>query len=426
MKTPLALFKKLSSLLQSKQYKVSALPTHNDAFIKMKADTGATSSYIRLQDTSCTTNIQTLHNGPKILQPDRTTLTVTQKCQLPLPKTVSTEAKSGFIVPNLKNASLLSIGKLCDNNCVAMFTKHKLFVFKNNELILQGFRNNTDGLWDVLFPVLSSQTNNIIDDKTKRHSINYIIQSDKCKIDLAKYLHACCFSPCISTFTKAIQNGNFLSWPGINSINFKKILNTTKATEKGHIEQERRNLQSTKNTTIQADYFPPKEEKVKECIFKLIDMKELNDKSYMDLCGRFPYTSSRGAKYILVIYDQDSNLIEGVTLKSRNAKEITEKWEYLYNKITKNNITTKYWILDNEASKYLKDALSDNKQNYQLTPPHIHRINAAERAIRTYKNHLLAGLATCDDDFPIIEWDRLITQCNITLNLLRNVNNLSN
>ena len=49
----------------------------------------------------------------------------------------------------------------------------------------------------------------------------------------------------------------------------------------------------------------------------------------------------------------------------------------------------------------------------------MHRRNAAERAIRTYKNHLLAGIATCHPDFPLTEWDRLIDQCNITINLLR-------
>ena len=56
---------------------------------------------------------------------------------------------------------------------------------------------------------------------------------------------------------------------------------------------------------------------------------------------------------------------------------------------------------------------------YQLVPPHIHRRNAAERAIRTYKNHLIASLYTCDPQFPSREWDRLLPQCNITLNLLR-------
>ena len=56
---------------------------------------------------------------------------------------------------------------------------------------------------------------------------------------------------------------------------------------------------------------------------------------------------------------------------------------------------------------------------YQLVPPQIHRPNLAERAIQTFKNHLKAGLATVDPDFPLAEWDRLIPQANITLNLLR-------
>ena len=52
-------------------------------------------------------------------------------------------------------------------------------------------------------------------------------------------------------------------------------------------------------------------------------------------------------------------------------------------------------------------------------PPHIHRRNAAERAIRTYKNHIIAGLYTYDPKLPSREWDQLLPQCNITINLLR-------
>jgi hypothetical protein len=50
-------------------------------------------------------------------------------------------------------------------------------------------------------------------------------------------------------------------------------------------------------------------------------------------------------------------------------------------------------MMDNEASKGLKDFLvKDNNMQYQLVPPHIHRRNAAERAIRTFKTHFIAGL----------------------------------
>ena len=57
--------------------------------------------------------------------------------------------------------------------------------------------------------------------------------------------------------------------------------------------------------------------------------------------------------------------------------------------------------------------------DYQLVPPDMHRRNAAERAIRTFKAHFLAILAGVDQDFPSNLWDLLIPQAELTLNLLR-------
>ena len=63
--------------------------------------------------------------------------------------------------------------------------------------------------------------------------------------------------------------------------------------------------------------------------------------------------------------------------------------------------------------------MEHKKVDFQLAPPHIHRRNAAERAIRTFKDHFLAGLASLDPTFPMYLWDRLISQANTSLNLLR-------
>ena len=106
---------------------------------------------------------------------------------------------------------------------------------------------------------------------------------------------------------------------------------------------------------------------------------------------------------------------------------------------------------------------------FELVPPNQHRRNTAERAIRTFKNHLLSGLATCrrscfpvsytldvnsqnhttiyvldwyiinentqiynngltlfvivfycNAHSPLREWDHLLHQSELTLNLLRN------
>ena len=75
--------------------------------------------------------------------------------------------------------------------------------------------------------------------------------------------------------------------------------------------------------------------------------------------------------------------------------------------------------MDNEISGELLAAFKERQITYQLVPPHTHRRNLAERAIQTYKNHFKAGLASVNPNFPLSEWDRLLEQANITLNLLR-------
>jgi hypothetical protein len=52
-------------------------------------------------------------------------------------------------------------------------------------------------------------------------------------------------------------------------------------------------------------------------------------------------------------------------------------------------------------------------------PPHYHRRNAVECAIRTFKEHFVAGISSVDPNFPLHLWDRLLPQAEITLNILR-------
>jgi hypothetical protein len=75
--------------------------------------------------------------------------------------------------------------------------------------------------------------------------------------------------------------------------------------------------------------------------------------------------------------------------------------------------------LDNEASKMLKDYLYQQDITFQLVPTYSHRRNSAERAIRSFKDHLIAGLSSTDKSFPMHLWDRILPQAVITLNMLR-------
>ena len=75
--------------------------------------------------------------------------------------------------------------------------------------------------------------------------------------------------------------------------------------------------------------------------------------------------------------------------------------------------------MDNEALKELKQAILKNKINYQLTPPHMHRINAAERSIHTFEKNSIYDVSSVDPYFPISKWGRMLDQSEITLKLTK-------
>jgi hypothetical protein len=56
---------------------------------------------------------------------------------------------------------------------------------------------------------------------------------------------------------------------------------------------------------------------------------------------------------------------------------------------------------------------------FQLVPPHDHRRNIAETAIKVFKAHFISILCGCDKSFPLHLWDRLLPQAEHTLNMLR-------
>ena len=53
-------------------------------------------------------------------------------------------AKKAFSLPSMTNESLISIGRLSDDSCIAIFSKKYLNMFKNKKLVLQGNCNKQD------------------------------------------------------------------------------------------------------------------------------------------------------------------------------------------------------------------------------------------------------------------------------------------
>jgi hypothetical protein len=106
---------------------------------------------------------------------------------------------------------------------------------------------------------------------------------------------------------------------------------------------------------------------------------------YTHLTGKFPVRSRKGNSYVMVCYVYDCNSVKVIPMKSRSALEWVKSYDAVHQELTVKGFKPKLQTLDNEASAALKNLFTVNDIAYQLVPPHCHRRNAAERAIRTFK-----------------------------------------
>jgi hypothetical protein len=192
--------------------------------------------------------------------PDSTNIQATHSGQLPFHPSFSEQAKTAHVLDGITNSSLVSIGQLCADNCFAVLDKKLIKIFKDKKCILMGTRNKTDGLWDISIPILTAPPTTT---QQRRHHLNAIIRKDISKTQLVQYLYGCCGSPVVSTWKQAIANGNFLTWPGIDTLSYS-ILPKSIDSVKGHLDQERKNLQSTRvpvNIDKDVDDFSPQPDK---------------------------------------------------------------------------------------------------------------------------------------------------------------------
>ena len=140
---------------------------------------------------------------------------------------------------------------------------------------------------------------------------------------------------------------------------------------------------------------------------------------YTDLPGRFPVRSIRNMQYIFVCYAYEPNAILVRPMKSRSDECFVAAYKDMYEYLESRGFKPKLNVMDNECSKAVQKYIDSQNVSWQLVEPDNHRVNAAEKAIQTFKNHFLAGLASVDAGFPLQLWCYLLEQAEMTLNMLR-------
>jgi hypothetical protein len=189
------------------------------------------------------------------------------------------------------------------------------------------------------------------------------------------------------------------------------------ATSLGHLDQTRQGMRSTRPAQPEEiddpTEYPP--EVKSHVVVKFVR----TGRNYMDLAGRFPHQSARGANYIMIMYSHDTGYIHVETPASRAAADIVACFERGIKFFSKGKDEPTIERIDNECSKEFRMLCKTLDITIELAPPGQHRTNAAERAIRTFKNHFIAVMSTTDKGFPLELWDELIAQAELTLNLMR-------
>jgi hypothetical protein len=244
----------------------------------------------------------------------------------------------------------------------------------------------------------------------------YALPSIACAI---KYLHAAAGFLTKDTWLKAIECGNYKSWPGVNTTNIKKHFLESIKTQKGHMKKQRQNVRSTKVRVLENDNEDVKLDRTIKKHDIMVKVIHARTTMYTNQTGWFPVQSSRGNKLIMVLYEIDGNYIDNEPMQDSQESSLIKAYNTLWARVTKSGkVRPMAHILDNEALELFKEKIQKNC-DLQLVPPDTHRENLAERAIQTFKSHFIAILEGLDPSFPITLWDRLLPQAILTLNLLQ-------
>jgi hypothetical protein len=149
-----------------------------------------------------------------------------------------------------------------------------------------------------------------------------------------------------------------------------------------------------------------------------VHVEDLNEEIHTDQTGAFPHTSQHGNRYIMVAIHLNANYIFAEPMKNRTEGEMIRVHQKILNRMKAVGLELRKQVLDNKCSEVMKACIKENGMDYKLVPPGQHRRNQAERAIQTFKAHLISILAGVDDKFPLLLWCHLLKPTELTLNLL--------
>ena len=127
------------------------MPTvaHSPVTSKALPDTAATAHYLHpsaLPHFSCVAHTT---SGPTYQVAIGNITKPAFSATLQLSSKLSSRAQSAHVFNNITTGSLIFMRKLCNGDCVAIFIKFYLKILKNNQVIINGLRDQINSLWNI-------------------------------------------------------------------------------------------------------------------------------------------------------------------------------------------------------------------------------------------------------------------------------------
>ncbi len=155
--------------------------------------------------------------------------------------------------------------------------------------------------------------------------------------------------------------------------NVQKYYPKATKTAKGHLNQTRKNVRSTKEKSAPLETCNTLRLHGKNVRNVYTKTYKVRKTMFSNQTGQFPMQLQQGNKYIMVMVEIDSNAILVKPMKSYKDAEMIQAYDALLQQLKWAGIVPKKHILDNKVSKNMKNHIR-NRQKFdmELVPPGCH------------------------------------------------------
>ena len=210
--------------------------------------------------------------------------------------------------------------------------------------------------------------------------------------EYAHYIHQLICSPTAATLLLALTKSTELKTiPGLTTNLIRAHLPKSTATNKGHMRCHRANTASTRNN----------HPAIVRARAKVDNMFPIHEACAVHDMFCF-------AAFVAYIYDLNAIIV--CPMPNRTDASFIAAFTEVFHILQARQYQPVLNVMDNKCSKADENHIKKNTMKIQLVPPHNHCVNAAERAIGTFKEHFVAALATVDMLCPLQLWDGFLPQ----------------